>query len=650
MSRRRPTRSPSTVPTRPPAPRVEEQLAQLTKAVETMQLGVTITDVGGRIVFTNPADAAMHGYTVQELIGQSATIFAPGKQRRPLGIDELRVMKSWTREGVNVRKDGTVFPVRLLSDVVRSAAGEPLGVVTSCEDITERKRIEDALRRSEARYRAIVERATYGIFRSGAGGGFLSVNPALVSMLGYDTAEELLEVDFATQVCGDPGQVSQLLEHFLHRDQAGSIELEWKRKDGLPVTVRLSGHAVRTAAGTFDGFEMIVEDITERRQLEEQLRQAQKMEVLGQLTGGIAHDFNNLLTVILANADLLSSGAPPELEQVRKDLTEVREAAQRGAAMVRQLMAFSRYERLTLQAVDLAELAARQTDVLRRIIPAHIEVRVRAAEEVPMVRADSAGVEQILLNLVTNARDAMPEGGLLRLETGRAWLDQEFRAAHGWGEPGEYGVLSVSDTGIGMDASTLMKVFEPFFTTKPKGLGTGLGMAMVYSLVKQHCGFVTAYSEPGEGTTVKVYFPVVREEAAAGAPASAVALRGGTETILMAEDEAPIRRATKRALERFGYRTILAADGAEALELFRAHQSEVALIIADLVMPRLGGRQLADAIRRDGKRVPVLFTSGYSATDVVESLGFDPDLPFLHKPWTLTDLLTRVREALEAPQ
>lgn len=625
----------------------EVHVARLEKALETMQLGVTITDVQGHILFMNPADARMHGYAVTELIGQHAAVLAPGQRRHPLTVDQLGAMKSWTREGLNLRKDGTAFPVRLLSDVARGPRGEPIGLVTMCEDITERKVIEEALRRSEARYQAIVERATYGIFRSSPSGAFLSVNPALVSMLGYDTADALLQADLATQVCGDPGQLAVLEDHFLHRDHPDALELEWKRQDGLPIAVRLSGQAVRAATGTFEGLEIIVEDVTERRRLEEQLRQAQKMEVVGQLTGGIAHDFNNLLTVILANADLLTSGAQQDLEQIRKDLSEVREAAQRGAAMVRQLMAFSRHERLTLEPLDLAELVERQGQVVRRLVPTNIELKVLPGRDAPMVRADASAVEQILLNLVTNARDAMPAGGALRLEIGRAWLDQEFRAAHGWGDPGEYGVLSVSDTGVGMDAVTLARVFEPFFTTKTKDQGTGLGMAMVYSLVKQHRGFVTAYSEPGEGTTIKVFFPVLGEDTGAIAPASEPSLPGGSETILIADDEAPIRRAAKRALERFGYRPLLAADGAEALDVFRAHEGDIALIVADLVMPRLGGRQLAETLRREGKAVQVLFSSGYSATDVVESLGFDPERPYLHKPWTLTDLLTRVREVLD---
>jgi PAS domain S-box-containing protein len=629
----------------------EAELRQLKKAVETMQLGLTIADLEHRIVYVNPADAGMHGYTVAELIGQDARVFAPGDRRRTMTLEELRAMRSWVREVENVRRDGSRFPVRLLSDVVKNAAGDPVAVVTVCEDITERRRVEEALRHSEERYRAIVEHASYGIFRSNAGGQFVSVNRALARMLGYESAAELLRVDFDTTVLADPEQHRLLARHVVEDRAIEGLELEWRRKDGLPVLVRLSGRVVRTAAGAFDGFELIVEDVTERRELEEQLRRAQKMEAIGQLTGGIAHDFNNLLTVIAANADLLEAALPPEPDGLVAEAREIQHAAQRGKAMVRKLLAFSRHERLTLERVELGELVSQQIQVLRRLLPADIEISLALPPGLPAVQADPGAVEQILLNLATNARDAMPHGGLLRIQMGRTLLDEDFRATVGWGEPGSYVFVSVSDTGVGMDRETLSRIFEPFFTTKPKEGGTGLGMAMVYGLMKQHRGFINVYSEQREGTTVKLLFPAAPPaavaDAARNAPAGATPAPGGTETILVAEDEAPILRATKRVLEKYGYRVLAAGDGEQALELYRQHAAEVALVLSDLVMPRVNGRELLRALRAQRAPVRFLITSGYSARDVRESASMDPDVPFLNKPWTVTDLLVRVRDCLD---
>lgn len=514
----------------------------------------------------------------------------------------------------------------------------------------ERSRAEEALRRSEGSYRALVEHAMYGIYRSTPEGRFLSVNPALVNMLRYDSEEEVLALDIARDVYADGGLRERLIEQHRDAEQVVGAEVEWKRKDGTPFTVRLSGRPVREARRGVVAFEMIAEDVTERRALEDQLRHAQKMEAIGQLTGGIAHDFNNLLTVILANADMLERGLPDGDGELIEDLTDLRRAAQRGSDMVKKLLGYSRRGMIALRPLNIATVIAELLPTMRRILPENIEVRFLPRATEAVVQADEGALEQIVFNLATNARDAMPDGGMLRIEVSHVLLDDEHHAVRGWGgTSGEYVHVSVTDTGHGMDEETKERIFDPFFTTKPTGLGTGLGMAMIYGLVKQQDGYIDIQSDVGEGTTVGLYFPlsadegtgVDEEEVDAGAPR-------GTETILLVEDEDAIRRAAKRLLEKVGYTVLLAADGEEALDVFGRYETDIDLVISDMVMPHVGGLELHDTLRDWGKSVRFLFTSGY-AGDAEDEGSLDPSLPFLHKPWDVDELLHRVRGLLDRP-
>jgi PAS domain S-box-containing protein len=529
---------------------------------------------------------------------------------------------------------------------VRSRDGTAEGVIGVGTDITERRRAEEALRRSEESHRALVQHASHAIYRSSPDGRFLTVNPALVKMLGYESGEELLAVDLATDVYADPTERARILARFDGAsDPIDAVEVIWKRRDGRQIMVRLAGRAVRRPDGTIDCFETIAEDITERRALEEQLRQSQKLEAIGQLTGGIAHDFNNLLTIILANAQLLGKAIPQTLENAHADLRDVMSAALRGRVMVKELLGFARRSSLDLEPVELAGLVTDLSSFLRRILPADVEIVIAAGDDVPAVRADVHAAEQILFNLAANARDAMPDGGVLRFETSRVHLTEEQRHACGALRAGEHVCLAVDDTGIGMDATTRARMFEPFFSTKPAGQGTGLGLATVYGLVQQHGGGIDVHSEPGKGTRFRIYFPIATEPATATRRvAGEVEVRGGSETVLVVEDDHQLRRSAKRILEEAGYQVLTAADGLEALEALR-QTTGIRLVFSDLVMPRLGGRALYDAARREGYTVPFLFASGYAASD--RAAGLDPSVPLLHKPWTTSDLLGRLREILD---
>jgi two-component system cell cycle sensor histidine kinase/response regulator CckA len=527
---------------------------------------------------------------------------------------------------------------------VRERDGTISGVIGVATDITERRRAEQALRRADAASRMLVQQAPFGIFRATPDGTLLSVNPALVDMLGYLSEAELTKAHLDRDVFADATARGR---YVVSLDQAaGAVEAQavWRRSDGQSMTVRLYGRTVRRDDGGVECHEIFAEDVSERRGLEEQLRQAQKMEAIGQLTGGIAHDFNNLLTIILANAELLGQG--PDAASLR----DIVSAAVSGRVMVNQLLGFARRSTLTLEPLHLGQLVSDLAAVLRRVLPADIELLVFADDDLPEVSADGQAVEQIVLNLVNNARDAMPTGGTLRLETSCSWISDAQREVLGPGAASEYVCLAVDDTGEGMDEATRLRAFEPFFTTKAVGKGTGLGLATVYGLVKQHGGFVQIDSAPGAGTRLRVYFPVVEEVARrrqSGAHgAVALPARGGGETILVVEDQAQLRRATVHTLEREGYRVLSAPDGVEALHLLRSHPEPIDLVFTDLVMARLGGRGLYQIVRREGRMTPFIFTSGYSGAGRGED-PVDPALPFLPKPWTTADMLARVRQILD---
>ena len=353
--------------------------------------------------------------------------------------------------------------------------------------------------------------------------------------------------------------------------------------------------------------------------------------------------------MILANADMIERGLQPQQVEMGEDLSDLRRAAQRGSDMVRKLLGYSRRGMIALRPLQITTVVADLLPTLRRVLPESIDVRFIPRAPDAVVSADEGALEQILFNLVTNARDAMPDGGVLRIEVQRVVVDGEHKALAGWGAPGgEYALVCVGDTGHGMDEATKERIFDPFFTTKPPGLGTGLGMAMIYGLVKQQDGFIEIESRVGEGTTVDLYFPLVKDGVhdetldAVTVPASE-----GTETILLVEDEAAIRRAAKRLLEKKGYTVLLANDGVEALDIFNRHESDIDLVISDVVMPRLGGRQLYETLKRQDQSTRFLFTSGYTARDMRDTDSLDPGWPFLQKPWDVDELLRRVREVLD---
>jgi len=389
---------------------------------------------------------------------------------------------------------------------------------------------------------------------------------------------------------------------------------------------------------------MTAEDVAAQLARERALKQAEKMETIGRLTGAIAQQFNELLTAILARTAALAQSLP-----ANRDIDELKLTAQRGTELAQRLLGFSRHRVLDLQPLILTEFVRDALDILRRGLPTNVEVQFVADEEGGVVEADPAAVKQILLHLLTNARDAMPRGGTLHVEVRRARLGAADRPLHAWVEPGSYVSVALSDTGVGMDAQTLARVFEPFFTTKPVGVGTGLGMSMAYGLVKQHRGYLHIYSEVGQGTTAKVYLPALRDQGVSELEAAVdPALPGGTETILLVEDDQTMRVAAQQLLSKVGYHVITATDGQQGLDAFHAHRAALRLVITDVVMPKLSGFELYEVIRGESRGLSVLFMSGFPAPNFRKTVGQDPAVAFVTKPWTASELLAQVRVLIEA--
>jgi len=512
-------------------------------------------------------------------------------------------------------------------------------------DITDRKRAEEALNHSETRNRDLVEHSIYAISRVDADGSFLDENAALLSILGCTTAEELHQLNLLRDVFRFPEQYAALMASCREHGKVKGLETEWRRRDGGIVAVRLHVRML-SIPGLAGALEIIAEDVTELRAMERQFRQAQKFEAIGQLAGGVAHDFNNVVGAILGWAELglEQNRANP---QVSERFSRIREQAERAATLTRELLAFARRQVLQPQAVDINSITSGLVSFLDKVIGKDIELKVTTAA-VEAVKADPAQLEQVLMNLCLNARDAMPDGGRLLIETEMVDLDDSYCRFYPYVTPGRYAVLSVSDTGMGMDSETRERIFEPFFTTKEPGKGTGMGLATAYGIVKQHGGFIHVYSEPSQGSLFRVYLPAqegaATEGAAPKAPVPAHLEMRGSETILIAEDHESIREMARQILLNLGYRVLSACDGEEALKL--CEKESPALAILDVVMPKIGGTAVASKLTALFEGLPILFTSGYSQESEYTAPA-TANACYLQKPYSPTTLGRVVREILD---
>ncbi len=513
-------------------------------------------------------------------------------------------------------------------------------------NVTERKQAEKALRESEQNYRTLFEESKDVIYISSPAGKFLDINPAGIELFGYASKEDLLQMDIVQDLYADPNNWIMLQQMLANQGYVKDYNAVFKKKDGRQLTVLLTSTTVRNEKGEIIAYRGIIKDITEWQSLEQQLLEAQKMEAVGQLAGGIAHDFNNILTAIIGFGNLLLSEMDKD-DPLRTYVTPILKSSQRAANLVRGLLAFSRRQIISPKSVDLNGIIQGIEKILPRIIGEDIEFSIALTDEKLTVKADIGQIEQVLMNLATNARDAMPEGGSLTVGTERVELDDEYIRAHGYGKTGVYALITVADTGEGMDEHTKEKIFEPFYTTKEVGKGTGLGLSIAYGIIKQHDGYINVSSEDGKGTTFKIYLPLINSEVEELEAVSLPILKRGTETVLIAEDNAQVRELTKEVLEGFGYKVIEAEDGEDAIRVFNKNKDAIRLLVLDVIMPKKNGKAVYDDIKKVRPDIKILFTSGYNA-DIIHKKGIlEEGLDFISKPAPPDDFLRKVREVLD---
>jgi len=611
---------------------------------------IAMVDMEGKRIYNSLSYQKVLGYSPQELQASSAfeQIHPDDRERVKKAADKARRSGIGSTLEYRIRhKDGTWLVLESTSSVIRNAKGEPEKLVIVNRNISERKRAEEALRRSEVGFRSVVEDAPYGIYRASMSGQFLQVNPALQKMLGYDSMNDLLKKELASDIFRHPAEYERLISLLAGTEEIKDVEMEWKRQDGAPITVRCSGRRINDENGTPVYFEVFAEDVTEKRVLEKQLRMAQKMEAIGRLSGGIAHDFNNLLGVIIGYSGVLkkSLGANNALCE---HALEIEKAGRRAASLTKQLLAFSRQQVLTPAVLNLNTLVSDMEKMLPRLLGEDIEVSLAVDPELNNVKADQSQIEQVIMNLAVNARDAMPAGGKLRIETANVELDQTYTRNHPGSRVGDYVLLAVTDTGMGMDGETLAHIFEPFFTTKERGKGTGLGLATVYGIVKQSNGYIWVESAPGKGASFQIYLPRHIGEAAVAEQKTESAERlRGSETILLAEDSAPLRKLAQTFLEAGGFRVLSAQSGEEALEVAARYGGTFDLLLTDVVMPGMNGRVLAEQLLPKHAGMKVLYMSGYTDSFIAGHGVLDPETRLLHKPFSEEVLIQKVREVLD---
>jgi two-component system cell cycle sensor histidine kinase/response regulator CckA len=591
----------------------------------------------------------VYGYTSDEVVGQKTPRVLKSGVHSAAEYETLwRTLRSGRtvrRELTNRRKDGTTVLIDTCGNAVVDASGSLTGFLAIQRDITTKRQAEQALHESVALFRRIFDESPVGVAVIGMDGRFARANARLCDILGW-SEEELKGRTFLDVTHPDERESSQSAVDDLRSGRIDQIRIEkrYVRKDGKTAWADVSGRVVRKPNGEPICMMPVIIDITERRSLEQQLRQAQKMEAIGQLAGGIAHDFNNILTVMLGYSELL-------LDDIHGDeslaaLRQIQEGGHRAAALIKQLLAFSRTQVLRVEVADLNIILERFHQLVRPIIGEDIDLTFDLAPQPVLVRCDVAQFEQVAMNLIVNARDAMPNGGSIRVRTAIVTVEDGGGEGHdGVVMPsGEYAQLVVQDTGCGMSEEARRRLFEPFFTTKGPGKGTGLGLAVVYGIVKQLGGFIWVYSEVGRGTTFRVYFPRAEQTGAAERPSAVeIAHRAGEERILLVEDNAEARAFAALVLRKHGYDVREAATGTEALE--HVEQQKPDLLITDMVMAGMDGAELASRITQTNPDVKVLFTSGYMNHRLVSASDAAFDL--LEKPFTATALLNRVRRCID---
>ncbi|TAJ82473.1 MAG: PAS domain-containing sensor histidine kinase [Reyranella sp.] len=614
-------------------------------------------DTEGRVADWNEGARAMTGYEADEVIGRPCSIFyRPEDVVADVPAQGLRQAAAEGRyeiRGLRVRRDGSLFTAETVLTAVRDPARQLLGFGAITRDVSERTALQEQLSASESRLRSVVDTVldtlVDGLIIIDSKGVIQVYNRACEKLFGY-VADEAIGSNIimlmpSTVRAGHNQYLQTYLETGIRKIIGQPREVTGCRKDGSTFPMYLA--VGETTSGGEPIYVGVVHDLTEHHRTEGELRQAQKMEALGQLTGGIAHDFNNILMVILANVDTIiedetaASGVQDRVRQIDR-------AAQRAAELTRQLLAFSRKQALQPQLTNLNDIVASTVRLIRRTLAEDITVETALIRDLWTTNVDRTQLESALVNLCINARDAMPEGGRLLLETGNVVLDEDYVAQNPDATTGEQVMIAVTDTGAGIAPENLDKVFEPFFTTKEIGRGTGLGLSMVYGFIKQSQGHIKVYSETGRGTSIKLYLPRIVGDGEVPVPASDLALAGGKERILVVEDDPQVRNGVVRQLASLGYAVDEAADGATGLAAFAAAQPAYDLLLTDVIMPgAISGKSLADEVARRWPGTPVVFMSGYTEEAIASQSRLDPGVRLLAKPFRKRDLARMIRAVLD---
>jgi two-component system cell cycle sensor histidine kinase/response regulator CckA len=626
--------------------RSEEQFRAL---FDNSQQLIFLKDMEGRYLLVNKEFERAYHLSKEQFIGKTDKEIFPPAEAAQFRSNDLKALRARARlefEDVVNFSDG---PHRIAGQKfpVFDSAGEVFAIGGVVTDVTARKRAEEALRQSEEQYRSLVEGAPYGIFRSSPEGRFLVANPAMVRILGYDSEKELLSLDLAKDLYASPADRQRVLDLYTQFDHQRDVEVVCKRKDGRPIVVRTSGRRIRNEQGSTECYEVIAEDITERKLLEDQLRQAQKVEALGELAGGIAHDFNNLLVAILGQCQMILRQIDAT-SAIYDRLEEIHKAAERAKWLTTQLLMFGRQKTQELQVIDPnADVVVEIRRLLDRLIGENIILVTHLSSSSGRVRADRHLLQQAIVNLCVNARDAMPAGGTLTIATENIEVNESSAHQYPGSPPGFYVMLSVNDTGVGIDPTIQGRLFEPFFTTKEPGKGTGLGLAMVQSTVAQIGGYVAVQSEVGYGSTFKMFLPMAEQPDQANTTERVEEIAPhGSETVLLVEDAQSVRTVIRDYLESGGYSVVDLETPSRALEFARNHMGPIHLLFTDVVMPGLNGLELARQIRSARPGIKVLYMSGY-VPRTADSNGLKESTSLLQKPFTLEELLQRVRSVLD---
>jgi two-component system, cell cycle sensor histidine kinase and response regulator CckA len=630
----------------------EKELFLAQFAVEHAADAIFWADAVGRISNVNEAACSYLGYAREELIALHVWDLEPSVRREDWHESWLRLKRqgSLQKESIHARKDGSTVPVEVVVTYLDFHGTER--AFTLVRNISERRKAQDELRRAEQRYRQIFENVPIGIFRSTPDGRLLEVNPGMARLLDYSTPEEQIAsiTDIARDLYVSPARRAELASLVDTQEVVRDFEMEAIQKDGRRVSLLCDFRAIRDSGGKILHYDGMARDVTENKFLEAQLRQAQKMEAIGRLAGGVAHDFNNLLTVVTGYSEILIQRLSGE-KTLQSKVLEIRNAAQRAADLTHQLLAFSRQQVLQPRVMNINPTVAETIKMLKRLIGEDIELVFRPDPELGLTKVDPGQIIQIIMNLAVNARDAMPSGGKLIIETGNTEFPSGYVTTHPGARPGEQIRLSVTDTGVGMDGETLCRIFEPFFTTKGPDKGTGLGLSIVYGIVKQSEGYIATYSEKSVGTSFKIYFPRVYEVISETEPTKAKLLPAThSETLLVVEDQSELRPLLRDRLEGLGYRVIEASNGSEALEAAASEQGPIHALITDVIMPGMNGRELAERLTTIRPTTKVVYISGYTNTVICERGVLPQGFVLIEKPFAFSVLASTLDQVLGNPR